>query len=61
VDSTGPKIISTSKISKSKPEKQINCLLFKDKLFSRLYLNSTTYKNMKTLNYGHKVHSVYSP
>jgi hypothetical protein len=39
----------------------INCPLFNDTLFSCLYLNSTTYKNMKTLNYGQKVHSVYSP
>jgi hypothetical protein len=29
--------------------------------FLVFYSNSTTYKNMKTLNYGQKVHSVYSP
>jgi hypothetical protein len=42
----------------------INGLLFKDKFFPCLYLNSTTYKkqeNMKTPNYGRKVHSVVCP
>jgi periodic tryptophan protein 2 len=29
--------------------------------FLVFYSNSTTYKNIKTLNYGQKVHSVYSP
>ncbi len=39
----------------------INSLLFKDKFFLALYSKSTTYKSMKTLNYGQKVHSVYLP
>jgi hypothetical protein len=39
----------------------IRCLLFKDKFFLVFYSNSTTYKNMKTLNYGQKVHIVYLP
>jgi hypothetical protein len=42
----------------------ISCLLFNDKFFScflhKLYFLQT-HETMKTLNYGRKVHSVYSP
>jgi hypothetical protein len=38
-----------------------SCLLVKDKFFLDFHSNSTTYKKMKTQNYGQKVHSVYSP
>ena len=36
-------------------------LKIKDKTFLVFYSSSTTYKNIKTLNYGQKVHSVYLP
>jgi hypothetical protein len=36
-------------------------VLLKDEFFLVLYSNSTTYKNMKTLNYNQKVRSVYWP
>jgi hypothetical protein len=39
----------------------ISCLLVTDKFFLDFFLKLYSLKNMKTLNYGQKVHNVYSP